>query len=100
MHETKGVSMSLEPITLVILMQYNGWLVSELPFLKPIAHELPDWCKTAKMNIESVSTLPDLDFLRTRPSACAKRPMPLTRPDTAWYASYCITSIINSSYII
>lgn len=77
----------LEPVARSILRQFNGWKVSELPFVKPIPN-LPSWCKETTLHINEIKkSLDDLDFLTSRPPSIGLIPHPHTRPDFLWYIS-------------
>jgi len=47
------------------LMTWNGWLVSELPFLKHSGVKLPEWVNDTKLKFQADTThTTDIDFLK------------------------------------
>jgi hypothetical protein len=80
----------LEPIVRRTIKNFNGKLISELPFLGiPIA-QLPTWCKTQKLDIKDIGTADklgkdDLTFFVNRILSYLLCPASGTRPDGAWF---------------
>ncbi|KAF9415354.1 hypothetical protein BGZ94_000118 [Podila epigama] len=91
---TKGNA--LEPLVHRSLQRFNGYLISDLPFLKNLdKSKLPSWCHGLRLQIDDVNTAKgfgrqgdgaaaDLDFLINGPSNMLLSPSNGTRPDGLW----------------
>lgn len=88
---TSAKGAALEQIIFAVLPLYNGRKISELPFIRDIAHKLPEWCKSTVEHVKN--SLPtrnnllkgDLDFLvRAEPSSLLQ-PQNATGPDGILY---------------
>ncbi len=83
----------LEPMIRQALSYFNGWYISDLPFLGLNKASLPLWAKQQKIVITATGTAQtlgftnDADFLSKRPPGFLLCTEPATRPDSVLYVT-------------